>query len=485
MKKCYLFILALGLLPPAGVWSQDLSLCQPTVAGLTESIVTTIDQIQTGSLLTLMPGYLEALAAGRYAQTPSGLRRHVYLRPASKQELRRGVVSKNPREQIGADGNVYVAQTCPSELHFFRRADGFESYTPTWQDPDLLLPIGLAAADPHAYAGVVLEVLHKQPDYLVLRAGADEVVFYRGFPAFEEVFQSPSEADALAYRQQQAASMAGRRWLVYDHPYTQARSDEVALTPEHLWNYRQFWIESAEARTDGVLFSGRLPEPATLYLSRERPVLILDRGCVADLRSRMLETQRLATHETSAALAALAADSVSPRHWADLPLADELRRRFVEREETGELHYVFEPEIKPADACFIKAGLNKRGDLWLVSCYAGPEALYHSRIILYPPDGDSVFSRRVSHLDKHYTRIYFPDGIEEEIHFTEAPDLDMVARIALQDSGAFRVRFTAGGSFYHDIDLPELYHDQIRDAWLLAQLLRYEARRPLLNAGDD
>ena len=440
-----------------------------------EEIEAHLDEVQEGDVFFLAEGYLAAVARGRYDDIPSGLLQYEYLRPASEQELRRRAVEDHPREEVAPDGNIYVAKPAPGRAHFFRRGATFQGeMVPRWEDPHLVIPLGLEAVDIRDFGGTAFTLMEKAADYLRLDAGGQELYFFRGFPRFGVVFLTRQVQHRLADRQRRADRLMGRRWLMLPEAELASRSGQgISLRPHYLLKHaREVFIDSAKVTVDQLRLTTRVEEgDPVMTVEDGAPWVFFDRDCLAqaelDRLTADLAAEATLNEQLDALATQMAQDSVAE---AEPSVQASLESRF-RLDDQGNYRYVFEPAYMPAHTPYLRAWLDETGSLSLQSHYAAPQGLYHTRLILYTPDGDSLFTTRISTLDSRYVRTYRPEGIEEDIRFTEAEDLRLIEAIARYGDGPLRLRFTAGGDFFREITLSPLCRAQIRDTWLMYRLV--------------
>ncbi|RMG56644.1 MAG: hypothetical protein D6722_26155, partial [Bacteroidetes bacterium] len=454
--------------------AQSLEDCQWEPHFWEESIEAQIDEVREGDVFYLAQSYLDQVKRGHFDHLPSGLVQYVYLRPASKQELNRGEVAGHEREAVGPDGNVYVSRPALGRAHFFRAGPAFSGVMDLyWEDPNLVIPLGLEPVDALELAEQPITLVEKAADYLKVEASGETLFFFRGFPRFGLVFQTRQVQARLAARQQRANHLKGRRWLLLPEATLASRSGSAMPGDPSLLLQQgeSVFVDSARVAIDRMrlCIQGASPSPRLVYA--HAPVHLYSEDCVISREMERLSQALAAESGLNTELATLA-QQMSPDSALEpsAALGAGLEARF-QLDEQGAFRYVFAPRRWPSYTPYVAAELKENGQLALHSHYAAPQGLYHTRLILYTPEGDSLFTTRVSTLDDRYVRTYLPEGIEEDIRFTEADDLKLIEAIARHSEAPLRLKFTAGGDFFREIELTPLMRAQIRDTYLLYRLM--------------
>ncbi|TAE47842.1 MAG: hypothetical protein EAZ89_16795 [Bacteroidetes bacterium] len=427
----------------------------------------------SGTKVYFRPEYLRMLALNAFDNKPSGLLEYQYVRPASRQEIKSGEVADHPKEIVGEDGNIYVSLPAPSSAHFFIANAAFKGkYDPYWEDPDLVIPVGLEPIDVAPISDQAMRVLSVRPNHVLLEtAEGKQIVFFRGYPPIEAVFFSEKAWKQLQQKQEYAAALTGRSFWISENGEQAFRSpsrDAVRMGMPK--DAREILVSGSRSSAEGVALALGADGRDSLRISEASLFLLYDAGCVSQLRQnyRQEVAREVVSDDPLLSKASVGEVSVS-----DPALRRALEKRF--RIETGPegARYIYlpEPEANPARDTYLRAEVDGNGNVSLTSHLASEKGLYHTRIILYTGK-DSLFSSRIPTLDPRNQRGYFEGWMVEEIHFTDRQDAELVQAIARHSGGPLRVRFTAGGSFYREILLPTAFCEQIRDAWLLSQSLK-------------
>ena len=164
--------------------AQDYAQCERDYSLLQQSVETLPEEILPGKELFLSQFYLESIESGYFKDTPSGMRHWTYIRPASRKELKDMTVNDNSSEKVGKDGNVYGLSITPPGVHFFRPTEVFEgNYSPSWNDPELDIPVGLMPVNVLQYNNRLFVVKEKHDDYVLVEVAGNMLVFYPGYPS--------------------------------------------------------------------------------------------------------------------------------------------------------------------------------------------------------------------------------------------------------------------------------------------------------------
>lgn len=470
MKTFSYLTICLAAFPLQPLVSQDWSDCIRDYSRLQSSIVTTKEDIHVGATVYLSAAYLESYRQGEFGRVPSELIEHVYVRPASRQELRNRQVADSPYELVGADGNIYARRHAPGEAHFFRPNEAFAGdFAPHWEDPDMVLPLGLTMTDPSRYAGQPMRIHRREPAYLVLDVLGERVVFYPGHPEEEMVFETETHRTAMAEKQALAGALVGQTLLLRKKQQTFRSVNAAAISEPPI----SFQVRTVETLPDRVVVSGQSSAFQTLVLNAESDWEILDPDCVSRhqiaYRQQIREAAQADEDRLNANMRARSFTSAT-REW----LAATLHKRFeLQQNLFGQPEYLhqFLPEEHQHQYSYLRAALEESGRISLVSHFASAKGLYHTRVIVYVGQ-DSMISSRVPTLDERNRRAYLKGQVIEEVAFGAESDLRILETIARHCDEPIRVRFTAGGSYYQDTVLDPVYAAAIRDAWMYRRLLQ-------------
>lgn len=469
-------LLGLGFLSSYG---QHIEPCRVDYSPLQKVISMSEEDMQVGTYVYLSRSYLRDLALEMFKQIPSGQIYYAYVRPASKQELKDQAIEGSLREVIGKDGNVYVRSVPQPTFHFFRPNAAFEGvYQPHWEDPDQVIPLGLEPVDITLYADVPLFIRQRTDDYVLLESGANALVFYIGFPNLDYLFETESRREEVIAKQSVSESFIDRTYLMRQNPLAPFRSANEATAPSELFAQNQLTeISFTAARAYDNLVCLEYGDRGidSLLISDTTRFELYEPGCVAALRANYREEIALQAEEEDTKLAKALRSS---RSWRkDSELAKTLSRRFWV-DEQGVYHHLLLP-VEPREA-FLSARLHADGDLWLQSHYASPEGLYHTRLVIYVGNRrDSSMTSRISTTDGRHKRYYDGDWVVEEISFTDDADADYLATIAQNAHRNIRVRYKAGGIYFADHVLADIYKRQIRDCWMLSEMLKAQDLRTI------
>ncbi|MEO1448326.1 MAG: hypothetical protein AAFV07_02295 [Bacteroidota bacterium] len=457
--------------------AQSFGPCERDYSLLKREIMLSQAAFEPGASLYLSRRYLHRLQSGDYSGIRSNLIHYVYIRPATKKEIKTGRVKGNIREHVGRDGMIYVAKSALPSTHFFEPTEAFAGdFAPQWEDPDLVIPMGLSPAKVGHLAGRPLTVVEHAGDYLLLKVGESYLVFYIGFPELPEVFDTPATLAALSEKQSLAEALIGQRYWLAPAQRSRAATTAPVLMPGSGW--QQIRINDAHALRDRVVLScaGLADQP--FVISSQTRLRLLDAECVEE--TRRTERARLIEEAapTDTLFAQLLDRTTDPAEWlAEAWVFDALQTRFMRAKPRGgasTYQYMLAPEGPARDTLsFVQAGLNELGQFWLESHFASPKGLYHTRITLFA--GDTLISKRVPTLDARNRRRYTDHGVIEQVRFDQKQDEALVRYIATHCEEDIRIRYAAGGEFFVETELPQLYKHQVRDAWMLAQILRQRA----------
>jgi hypothetical protein len=477
IMKAFQLILLLSLASKL-THAQFIEDCRRPYDLLKEVVSLDMSHLEPGKFVYLSQNYLDKLEEGAYKQAPSEIVIHAYVRPASKKELKSGKISGDKREFIGSDGNIYVPKVPSSYFHFFRKNKAFEGdYRPIWKDSEMTIPIGLEPVDVQPLASEKFEITQKHPDYLIFKAGNEELVYYVGYPKVNEVFDSEEILNHISQKQEIASEFIGHTW--YIRPFGPHYRGESEMTAPSDIFYTEPLVELTF--DDVTAFQNRVKFGAgqdTIQIDSLSEFLILDKGCVlsqqqsyAEMLREDFDTENIRLRKTL--------KNDKPSEWKEEPWVQQsLYRRFwispnLRKDDT--YSYVL-LEQEEAEASYVFGEVDQYGNAWLKSHFASDEGLYHTRIIVKIRGvRDSLESERVSTRDERYVRTYLDSTIVEEIIFDSAKDQKILEKIAKNAHRKIFIRYKAGGKYYKDIELPELQKEQIRDSWMLAQIIKQKA----------
>lgn len=455
------------------LYGQSVQDCRIDASALHAALSVNPKDIQPGTQLYLSQAYLDRLDHGHYTQTPSELRCYLYVRPASNKELRKGKIKGNSRERIGRDDNVYVDVPVAGNQHFFEATEAFTGqYQLEWRRQDLLLPLGLRPLDVQRFAGYPLKVLARQNDFFLLEAAGRQIVFYRGYPPLNEVFDTEAVRQQLVARRRDASTWLGRPLLML-RPH-QTTQPPMGQADAWVWAKnldRPLTVQEVlTVDRQGVTF-GMSDQRVTLRLSDTSQWQLYDATCVDARKTAYLDSLRRVFSRQEVQLEAFAA--LPATRWADNA---DLRRHLAGRfgpvrwpDSAPTYYYLLQPEQSTQPHLYPQVHAN--GNAWLVSHYLSEAGLYHTRLRIFV-GRDSLETERVSTIDQRSRRSYRGSQVIEEIAFDQPGNAPLVRAIAQAGERPVRVKFIAGGDFFQEARLPALYRSAIRDAWMWAQTLR-------------
>ncbi|MEL6697884.1 MAG: hypothetical protein AAFP89_16700 [Bacteroidota bacterium] len=485
----YTITLITGLIGLMGIsHAQDLDSCKWNISHLhTPLSVEEEEEIAVGQTLYLSQAYLHHLENSKYQTIPTGIIHYVYVRPASRKERKTRKVEGSHREVVGIDGNIYVPKIPISQQHFFQVTAAFEGdYHPFWEDPDLIIPIGLTPVDIRPYANEVFHIQEKTDTYLVLAVEGKTLVFYIGFPPIPDVFDSEILRQALNEKQASADQLIGKEWLAYLSFPPIYRSAIAETAPSSLFmteGVQTYQIFHTQAQKEGVTFWVDSQQKASLA---DSILTLYDKGCVQGFKNQYIDNVSSALESENIRLSHILKTSTQDEDWIQSPwVRRTLFKRFWQRMDTTygiEYKNVLIPEVED-EYVHLSARVTEDGKAWLKSHFYSAKGLIHTRVVLFEKGRrDSLESQRISTKDPRNTRTYTRKWVIEEINFDDAADQVLLERIARNPEKPFYVRFTAGGSFFRDAPLPLIFKEQIRDAWMLSKILKYEQVSSEMNA---
>lgn len=454
----------------SGVVAQPLAECRQDYVPLLQHQVPDISLIQPGATLYLRETYLRQAQTGTYQEFPAELRYYLKVRPATKQEIRKGRIKGNPDYRLGQDGHVYIDVPVDAGYHFFEASDSFEgSYHIEWRRQQMVLPIGIKPIDIQPYTGDTFRVLARETDYLLLKVADRRIAFYRGFPPMDDVFDTEDSWKHLQYRRKAAESWLGHEMFIWS-------GDEAELPPH---SYPTDWIWSKRHATPRILqsVSGIGPGQITfdvagqispLTLTRTSEIELYDAGCVEQYKHAYLDSLRQKFSRQEVELEAFASYPVE--RWANnADLRRHLSGRFIPIDWSGD-SLTYRHLLHPAHSGqpYVYAQVDHEGKCRLISHFVSDDGLYHTRLRVFVGD-DSLDTERVPTIDQKSQRRYRGQQVIEEVTFLQAPEI--IQAIALAGNQPVRIRFIAGGDYYQEIRLPAIHRSLIRDTWMWAQIL--------------
>lgn len=452
---------------------QNVADCELSYARLQATVEVDEAQIRPGKQVQLSDIYLQKLSDGTYAQVQGELRHYEYVRPATKKEIRKGKVNGSTKEKVGRDGNIYVDVPLAPDVHFFEATPAFNGdYAATWKRQEMILPVGVVPIDIGPFATEPIKVLAREPDYVLLESAGRQVIFYRGFPALDEVFDTPEVQGQLAEKRHEAERWLGRKVLI--------RRPHELVSPPYGQSGAWVWAENQEqpqkiqsviAVDRNMVTFGMVDQRRTLRLSDTSQLRLFDADCVARHQEDYLDSLRRVFSRQEVQLEMFA--KVSASQWAEnLDLKRHLAGRFGPTswpDSTATYRYLLQPAHSSQPHVYPQ--VDQKGHCWLVSHYLSEEGLYHTRLRVFVGN-DSMDTQRVSPVDRRNQRSYRGQHIIEEVAFDHPKDEAIMAAIAQAGEKPVRIKFIAGGDFYREVRLPALYRSAIRDAWMWAQTLR-------------
>ncbi|MEO0468859.1 MAG: hypothetical protein AAF206_04495 [Bacteroidota bacterium] len=198
MEKRVILSILVAILLASPLWSQDFSDCELDFYLAKQQIEPQRNDFQSGLTVRLSEQYLKAVEKNIYGQKISGMSYYAYVRPASNREIKSGLLPDQHRQIMSDDGNVYGLRATKGNEHFFRPGDLFRGdYRPEWHDPELILPMGLEPIEIADLTNQNLVILDKQPEFILLEADGQHIVFYPGYPEAEEAFDTRESLQAI------------------------------------------------------------------------------------------------------------------------------------------------------------------------------------------------------------------------------------------------------------------------------------------------
>lgn len=458
--------------------AQDIKACRIDYRPVQQALKPQSFQLAKGDLLSLSAQYLADVRSGRFSKKPSGMSHYVYLRPGSRKEIKDEMVDHR-FERLSPTGDIFGIQTTAPSDHFFRPDENFEGdYNPVWQDPVMIVPLGLNPIDITAYADQQFKVVEALFNYILLESDGDYLVFYPGYPETYEVFDNQEMQVMLRERQTWAESYVGKRLLIRNSPELRYRlsphGKDLRLPVSR--NELEIYVNSYYLDRQQLLFEYGMDEPLYLVIDKHANFEMYDAQCLERREEAIFAKQR-------------EEDLVAEQRFAqvmeaDFPIMalmeDEwLQDRLIERFQLSDALYhktltydYVGPGTQQMDlAPAIKVKVLENGDLIMRSIYVSEDGLYHTKVELRL-DGQTLISERVSTLDTRSTRRNVQGQTLEIIDYIPGGDHGMLKTIAHNVGRPIVIRYVAGGSFWQEVSLGEAYKAAIRDAWLFSKLLK-------------
>ncbi|MCI4666856.1 MAG: hypothetical protein MRZ79_01755 [Bacteroidia bacterium] len=475
--KTFLVPLLLVSLTTAILQAQHIEDCAYNYEALKKAVYLEPDQVSPDKAIFLSESYVKALKEGVYGTQASNLIYYEYVRPASKKELKTQKIENPGREKIASDGKIYIPKSLSGHYHFFKPTKIFKgNYRPSWNDPNLVVPMGLKPFDVLLFAGKKFWIIEKKTDYLLLEVDKQQLVYFIDYPKMEDVFETEEIKASISAKAEHASRLLGKEWFIQHEETPTFRSAETGLTaPQDLFflaplielNFTKTKVDQLQT----TLFT----EDDSIKINDESKFVILDKTCVLGQQTSYAERLMESFEEDNEGLRkALKYSSVE--EWVKDPWVKEtLFKRFwllpSKRHKSSYQYVLLDNEINYENYLF--ANTDFEGSVRLTSHFASQDGLYHNRILIFKGNRrDSLESSRVSTRNRNSARTYTGDSIVEEIDFDKARDQALLKTIAYNTHRKIRVRFKAGGKYYKDIVLDDFYKQQIRDVYMLSQILK-------------
>jgi hypothetical protein len=434
--------------------------------------------LSPGNELTLSAQYLAALRAGTYDDSPSGMSHFVYLRPASRKELKADAFSPE-YEIVTQENDVFGLTPTLGSNHFFRPDEHFKGdFRPEWKDPVMIVPLGLNPVDITEYAHKSFKVQEYRFNYILLDVEGDYLVFYPGFPETYEVFNSPELQTMLAERKAWGESLVGKRLIVENSPQLRYRLSphgkdlKIPTQQERM----EIFVNSLVVDRSQMLLEYGMDEPLYLVMDQYSDFELLDAECMEKHQAQSIARREAEDQVTNRRLAEVI---VSDDPVAELLKDEWLQKRLAQRFQLSnsrsgqkalyEYLLLDNRNLKPTPT--LKVKVNETGDLILRSIYVSQDGLYHTRVELDLND-QSYTSERVSNLDSRSRRRRIQGNIVEAIEYLPGGDQGILEAVALNYQQAIEVRYVALGTIYEKHLLDDVHKVAIRDAWLFSQLIQ-------------
>ncbi|MDX2245404.1 MAG: hypothetical protein SF052_01405 [Bacteroidia bacterium] len=483
MKTKSTFLLSLLLMATAATApAQEFPDCERDYSLLQESTQPSPNEIREGAEVYLSRTYLQAVEEGYFDRSPSGLQHWIYVRPASRKELKEPEIPEGVIEKIAKDGNVYTPSRTPSSVHFFQPNDNFEGdYTPDWKDPVMVLPLGLEPVNVLSLNNRLFTIQEKNKDYIRVAVSGKELVFYTGFPAHEDVFDTQRVLDQLSEKQNiAAAALLGKNFRVTHSPnlYYRTRPGGLNHSFDPSFEMIDFTVKDVITNRDEVLLAyQKTNEVLYLVIDKDSDFKLFEMDCISLAQRERTVVNTLPAETVNFKLNEL----VKKENPADEILKNEgltagLYSRFKLQEDglrgEGSYKYILHNLDEEDTAPCLWANLDEKGEVYLSSQYSSEKGLYHTRIELYIGTREPIISSRIPTLDPRSMRYNKKGLIIEKIRFPLGGDQGIIQAIAQNYDQPIKVRFVAGGSYFQDVELSLVYKEEIRDVYLLSQLIK-------------
>ncbi|MEZ4772664.1 MAG: hypothetical protein R3D00_05720 [Bacteroidia bacterium] len=480
--KTTIFLSLLLFFTAATTEAQEFSECERDYSLLQETTQPSTDEIQVGAEIYLSRTYLQAVEEGYFDRSPSGMKHWIYVRPASRKELKEPEVAEGMIEKVATDGNIYTPDRTPSSVHFFQPNSNFEGdYTPVWEDPFMQIPMGLEPVNVLPLSNRLFTITQKAPNYIVVTIGGKELVFYPGFPRTEDVFDTQRVLDKLSEKQNlAAAALLGKNFRVAHSPNLNYRTRPGGLN--HSFDPSvdniDFTVKDVIANRNEVLLAyQKATEVLYLVIDKDSDFKLYEMDCISVAQRERTVVIPMKQDDISVTLNSI----VKKEDFVGEILKNEslvagLYDRFRLQEDglrgEGSYTYIFHEMDEEATTPCIKADLDEKGELFLSSTFSSEKGLYHTRVEIHIADQQPLISSRIPTLDKRSVRYQKKGVLVEKIRFPVGGDQGIIEAIAQNPEKAVTVRFIAGGSFFQDIELDQTYKEEIRDAFLFSQVLK-------------
>ncbi|MEO0898180.1 MAG: hypothetical protein AAFY71_17345 [Bacteroidota bacterium] len=467
-------IILLSLFTTLVCEAQYIEPCRKSFSKVNTATVLETKQVNAGNTLYLSSSYLSSLEKGEFEGVPSGLIYHQYVRPASKKELK-GEFEGESEEVLADDGNIYIPFIGESSTHFFQKNKAFKGkYAPEWEDPNMVIPLGLTPLDMRGYVGKKFSVKKVEDDYILFDVEGKDIVFYLGFPTLDKVFDSQEVLDYLAEKQEEGKELLGEAWYVAPSDPIKFRSESELTAPSELFYtapMMEFTFDSLKTNKQQTVFYA---EDDSLILDPKSRYTLYHKGCILKQQIAYAE-DLLQSYESENIRLNNLFKNEAEEVWAkDQWVKETLMKRFWKlpsRRFKSRYEYVLN-STQPTVGSFVYAQINLDGEYHLISHFASNQGLYHTRVLLFFGNSkDSVQTTRISTRDRRNTREYVHENVIEEIQFDDIADRELVRLIAKNSHRKVRIRFKAGGSYYKDVKLSPYHKEHIRDVYMLSKVI--------------
>jgi len=474
--KTFLFSFLLLSLTTELLQAQHIEDCQVDYSKLKKSAFLELANVGPDKVLYLSANYVRGLREGKPTYEAAKMMFYEYVRPASKKEIKTGEIENETRELIGLDNNIYAPQISSQAQHFFIANEAFKgSYRPSVLEDQLVVPMGLEPFDVIPFAEEKFWVVERKTDYLLLEIRDQQIVYYIDFPKMEKVFESQAVRDHLEMKREEAKRLEGDSWLIKHNDLPQYRSQSELYAPReifHLSPLLELDFQTAQIFQDRVVFP---TNEDSLRIDHNSDFLILDKNCVLGQQNSYAESLMETFDTENIRLNKILKDQ-PVEDWAEEPwVMAALMKRFwllPSKRIKSRYQYVLLGGGLSFET-FLHARLDVEGKAWLASHYASTEGLYHRTIRIYKGNS-SLYqeSERISTRDRRSKRTYEEEWIVEEIDFDGEGDLDLVELIAKNVDRKITIRYYAGGKYFKDVELAAFYKEQIRDVYMLSQIIK-------------